>query len=283
MSEQPWGTVRLWHPRGCQVTLPVILGTPEEMFRGVAGYFDAGFLADAPGLVPGEMREEVGWVARGTHTGRTGLADVIMFYSTNEGWTRPFLTDYLNTDADRGEFERATGIKPATIPEYIGEGRLERGKNPRTDQLIVKLPRPKVVVMKPNPKYVEAEAVAAKAANKAYKVPKKIFVRWADASPAQAQAQDDHHDDSPAAEPPAAKQAVTPEMEKAIAAWFQWMDKKPSLESLNSAFKSKWETLPDGPVKTAVWEGFRDYAQVSGWQFNNATFEFVSKAKEGAQ
>lgn len=172
------GWVKMFHPRGVLVTLPVPFAPPEEMFKSVDDYFNVGFLSREVGLEAGEMKEEVGWVSRSTTTGRTGLADVIAYYSTNESWTKPFLTDYLNTDADRAEFEAATGIKPASIPEYIGEGRLERGKNPKTDALIVKLPRPVALVMKPNPKYNEAEAVASKAANKVYKVPKKVFVRW---------------------------------------------------------------------------------------------------------
>ncbi len=138
-------------------------------------------VSGAASLDAGESREDVGWVVRTTKDGRSGTVNVLHLYSTNAGWTKPFLVVYLNTREDIQAFEAASGLDVANLPEYVGEGRIEKGKKAQTDALVIRVRRPFAAVHAPNPKYSEAEAQATKAANKAYTIPKKKFVRWAEA------------------------------------------------------------------------------------------------------
>lgn len=269
LLDGPNGWVKAYHPSGLLVTLPVPTAHDVAIdyavaFAAVTAALEAGWLAQAPGLEAGEVVEEVGWVSRSTHEGRTGLADVIAYYSTNENWTKPFLTDYLNTADDRAEFLAATSVWPADIPEYIGEGRLERGKNPRTDALIRKLPRPRKLVMKPNPKWSQTESDAAKAANKVYKVPKRVFVRWDGQQPAP-------QGGSNVAPPPQASGGRKQET-------VQWFRDRLTQGPTLAAFNEMMATFPtEGPDRKAVWELCTDHAEQVGWELNEKTRQWQFK------
>lgn len=255
------GWVKLYHKAGVLVTLPVPYGHPAEMFSSVTAYLDSGFLAQMPGTEPGEMVEEVGWVVRGTKRGRDGIDDVITLYSTNESWTKPFLAMYLNNDKDRANFEFASGLKTASIPEYVGEGRLERGKNPSADKLIIKAPRPFKVVMKPNPKWSQAEYDAAKASpsSKPYIVPKKVFVRWIDQRPQEHQEQ--------------AKQDAKPELELTTVEMNEVEKLKselatnPNLPKFN-AILAKYIDLPGGSLRKTVMPMLKAYAASNNYKYD---------------
>ena len=67
---EPTGWVKMYHPYGPQVTLPVPLlarltaAQAADMLASVSAYMDAGFLVNAPGLEDGELVEEFSAVAR---------------------------------------------------------------------------------------------------------------------------------------------------------------------------------------------------------------------------
>ena len=177
----------LYHPRGPKVRVAIYELDPARLLATVDGYLDAGWKVEAPGLEVGEERDTVGWVSRKTKDSRDGVSDVLILYADREGWTKGFLTVYLNNGQDREAFEFASRLKLKDIPEYVGEGKLERGKSAQTDRLIIRAPRPFGVIFGTNPKYNDDEAKRLRAAGQVYAVPKKRFLRWADQKPAAAE------------------------------------------------------------------------------------------------
>ena len=171
------GWVKLYSPRGPQVTLPVAMGMPDEMLASVHAYLDAGWCVEAPGLEPGEHRDTIGWVVKGVG-GDEGVP-VVDLYPDHEATKYALMRVYLNNAADVAAFEYASNLRLAQMPEYVGVGRLERGKAPQTDKMFSKPPRSFTVVWKDNPKYDPAETDATK------KKPKRLFVRWLDQPPQQ--------------------------------------------------------------------------------------------------
>ena len=172
------GSVKLFHPRGPAVTLPVP-ADPRAAFAHIALCLDAGWLVCAPGLSAMESREDVGYVLRGSCD--TGQATpYLLLYSANEGLSYSFLKVYLDREQDVLAFETASGMRVADLPEYVGADKPQRGKSPKLDAYIVRVKRPLAVIHKPHPKYDEAQRAMVQAKGEIYKVPARIFVRWAD-------------------------------------------------------------------------------------------------------
>lgn len=172
------GWTRLYHPRGPQVTLPVLDTTPAGSLAAVAAYLDAGWLVAAPGLEEGEEKDSVGWVLRSTIEKDGESTPFLLLYSTNDALKWSFLKVYLNTDDDIAAFEYASKMRLDALPEYVGADKPARGAAAKTDRFIVAAPRPFGVVYKKNPKYDPNETDASK------KKSARLFVRWADQRPA---------------------------------------------------------------------------------------------------
>lgn len=184
------GWVKLFHPRGVQVTLPVAAERQDygALLANVGAMLDAGWLVAAPGLEAGEHKVEIGYVVRRTkdNDDRT-VTPIVDLYPADESMKFSLLSVYLNRPEDVAAFEHAAGVRLDAIPVYIGDNKIERGKKRETDRLVTKVPRPLGVVWAANPKHNEAEADAARLANKMYTVPKRKFIRWADQKPAATQ------------------------------------------------------------------------------------------------
>lgn len=174
------GIVRLWHPAGVEVELPVADGVDyKKLYDAVGAALAAGFAAAKAEPGEGEGREAVGYVLRKTKDSRSGgVSDQIDLYATNDAVKFPVLTVYLNDDAERSAFESFSGLRLASLPEYAGNDKVERGKAAKTDRFIVKSAKPFAVVYAPNPKWKQADHDAAVAAQKMYPVPRRKFVRW---------------------------------------------------------------------------------------------------------
>jgi hypothetical protein len=181
--EPPTAWVKLYHPRGVDVRLPIhTAGVPvppatwKAVLASVDAAIDAGFLATAPGLEPGETRETIGAVVQRLHDNRDGgaLTPVIDLYAAGDPATNRYklLSVYLNTEADQEAFERASGLRLDKLPVYEGSGHIERGKDRRLDQKVVAAPKPFAVAWRPNPKHDPAEKDQAKMK------PKRLFARW---------------------------------------------------------------------------------------------------------
>jgi hypothetical protein len=183
MSEEfPHGSMKLYHPRGVQVTLPVpFAGDFRKSFAAVGAALDAGFLAEAPGLDQGEEKEQVGWLVRGSVEQEGQITPFLLLYCADDNMSYSFLKVYLNTPEDVAAFEFASGMKLDRIPEYEGHDKPERGTSKKLEKYFARPPKPFTVVFKHNPKYDESAKAAAVAKKEIYKVPVRLFVRWADA------------------------------------------------------------------------------------------------------
>ena len=263
------GSVRLYHPCGVQVTLPVG-GRPDyaAMLDDVAAALAAGWLATAPGLEGGESKVEIGWAVRKEKANHDGsLTPVIDLYPADEGLKFSFLSIYLNRDEDVTAFERATGLRLRDMVVYDGDNKLERGANPKHNNKFARLPRPAGVVWVPNPQYNEAEAQAAKAANKIYKTPRRKFVRWAELA---------------AAGPTADRADAGGLPDQTAGPWVAFLKTDPPLEAFNLELERKLYPMPNGPLKQEIAALVKKHAATVGWVWDRDNKEWFRPEPEPA-
>ncbi len=253
------GWTKLWHPKGVQATLPLPCD-PKAAFDAVGQYLEVGWLLQAPGLEEGELKEEVGYVLRGSieHDGQT--TTTLLLYSTNDAMSFSFLKVYLNKPEDVAAFEYACNIKLAALPEYDGADKPERGKSAKTDRYIVKLARPTTVILKNNPRWIEADQKAAVAKGDIYKVPKRVFIRWADQKPVEA--------NPPAEKPQTFMNEIDQDIEAARADLRKRLDPDMNLADLNK-LKSEVRSKQHQFVRVALWRDLVTFAQDNGCQWND--------------
>lgn len=176
------GWVRLYHPAGVQVTLPVVIDqliTTEAaklMLLNVSNLLGAGWLVNAPGLEDGEKIEDIKHVVKRVKANDDGTETPVMDLYPDRANFR-ILGVYLNDEAALRAFEKVTQIKLADLPLYEGDNSIERGKGPKTDKYVTTLPRATKVIFKANPKW-EGEDDK--------KHPKRLFVRWGEVAPSAA-------------------------------------------------------------------------------------------------
>ena len=179
---EPTGWVKMYHPYGPQVTLPVPLlarlttTQAADMLASVSAYMDAGFLVNAPGLEDGELIEEFSSVARREAKDETVIID---FYSSNTKLLKKFMHVYLNNESDIAAFEEACGIKVASIPIYDGNIAITRDDN-KAGKYMLNLPRPIKVVWKLSPKWEEWKT----AGSEGQEPHKRLLVRYDASLPA---------------------------------------------------------------------------------------------------
>jgi hypothetical protein len=183
-TTQVTGWIKLYHPSGAQVSLPVPLlarlTTQQAMdvLGSVSEYINVGFLVNAPGLEDGELVEEVNAVARREAKDETPIID---FYSSNPKLLKKFMHVYLNAEQDVTSFEEATGLKVASLPAYDGALAIARDDN-KARKHIVSLPRPIRLVWKLSPKWEEWKAAGGEG-NEPHK---RMLVRYEAGLPAPA-------------------------------------------------------------------------------------------------
>jgi hypothetical protein len=159
-TAQVTGWIKLYHPSGAQVSLPLPLlarlTTQQAMdvLGSVCEYLNVGFLVNAPDLEDGELVEEVNAVARREAKDETPIID---FYSSNMKLLKKFMHVYLNTEQDVFAFEEATGLKLAALPVYDGALAIARDDN-KARKYIVNLPRPIKLAWNLSPKWEEWKA-----------------------------------------------------------------------------------------------------------------------------
>lgn len=207
------GWVKAFHSSGLLVTLPVPVHGEHydyaSAFANVSAALAAGFTAALPGMEPGEEKEEIGWVLKRTKTNNDkSESPIIDLYSTHDKVTFKVFSKYLDSAEEIAAFEAASGLRVSALQNFPGTAAPQRGANKQSDAFILKVPKPFSVVMEPNPKFNDADADAARAANKAYPVPKKRFVRWD--KPAGAQAPEPREPDArPQADPQTPSELAT--------------------------------------------------------------------------
>lgn len=178
-SETPCAWVKLYHPSGVDVRLPIPMAgtvgkeTWAAVLVSVTTALEAGWLANAVGAEEGETIVIIGAALRHDVDGRDGsLVPRIDLYE--DGQKFRIVSVYLNTNEDVAAFEKVSGFAVFQMPNYIGQGYIERGANSQTDRLIVKAPRPFKVCYRQNPNHNPAETDISK------KKPARLFTRWPD-------------------------------------------------------------------------------------------------------
>lgn len=172
------GWARVYSPQGVQVSLP-LAGDHAGMLAALTRALAAGWLADPPGVAQGERRVDIGYVVRREKVNPDrSTTPIIDLYPADPHLTFAVLSVYLNREEDVDAFERASGVRVAHLPTYVGDNKVERGKKPATDKFVVRVPKPFGVVLTDNPKYDPNETDTAK------KKPARLFVRWAEPQPA---------------------------------------------------------------------------------------------------
>lgn len=250
------GWVKMWHPKGVQVSLPIpALMLPSEMIGYINGCFEAGFLAQAAGLEAGEERETFFHVVRGVINETTHID----LYRDQDQFR--FLGVYLNRPEDEAAFELASGLKIKNLREFIGPGHIERGKDKRLDAMVVTAPKPFGAVWKANPKH-DSDTEEGK------KKPKRLFVRWVDQRPQQ-------EADCPADAKPAdpAAETLDDAGEKIINDWTDWLRTDPNRETANAALP-QIKAIESTPVRKAVWRMVSEHFRQVGVEFNEKTKQF---------
>jgi hypothetical protein len=168
------GWVKVYHPSGLQVTLPVPADgktvsaeTAAAMLASVNNFLGAGWLVNLPGLEEGETKETVTHLVRRAKANDDGSETPLL--DIYAGGNFRVVSVYLNDDDAVHEFVQAFGIALNALPVFDGTAPIERGKNPKHDASYVKAVTGAAVVWKLNPRY-EGEQDKKHA--------KRMFVRW---------------------------------------------------------------------------------------------------------
>jgi len=246
------GWTKLYHPRGPHVSLPVTGDTPAAMFACVSAMLDAGFVVAAPGLEVGEEREQVSAVLRSTFERDGEETPTVLLYSANTSLEWSFLKIYLNDEADIVAFQQACHVKLLELPVYDGKDKPKRDGSSVSKKYIVNLAKPVPVVFKQNPKWSEEENAKAIAAQKPYTIPKRIFVRWADAPP-------------PA--PPGDGTPPLTDMQVVEAAWKARLQGVQVLDDLNKLLPMV-KAIVEEPVRKLAWGMCVDFGKAKNWVFD---------------
>lgn len=269
-------SVKLYHPRGPVVTLPLPyfdcgdVSVPKVdyayILQRVSDALDAGWLANAPGLEAGEEKDTVAFVVHGQSEGQRGdVTSFILLYSANDAYKFSFLKVYLNKPQDIDAFEYASGMRLDTIPVYVGQDKPERGKNRQVDKFILPVPKPFGVVFKANPKWSEEAANAAKSKGEIYSVPRRVFVRWTDQKPMTTDT------DAPSeADQRQRHNQHTDETQR----WLEFFKSDPPLSEFNEFCQANFDQLPEMSQRS-MQKKIYEHAKLAGWVWSNAESCYV--------
>lgn len=202
------GWVKLYHPSGVQVTLPVSLEAQltgeaaKNALDAVSTLISQGWMVEAPGLDDGEQKQEVVSVSRRESKDRT---PIVAFYLAHPKTVKKFIHAYLNTPEDVQAFESATGLRLEEIPLWPGERDIDKDHR-EAGKYIVQLPQPINIVWSVNPKWQAWSAEGGKSTG-ALEPHKRLIVRYDSASQVKkplAERVADAYGPAPAAPAPAA-------------------------------------------------------------------------------
>jgi hypothetical protein len=260
------GWVKLYHPCGALVTLPVVGQFREKAkgwdyaaaFSAVSDAIGCGFTVDAPGLEAGEARAEVGAVCRSEKTNNDrSTSQVIDLYTASAAEEYKFLRLYMDTDTQIAAFEKAARMTLDSLPLYEGEAAPTRGHKK------VQKVRPFGVIYKTNPKYDEAAAKAAEAAKTKYTIPKRVFVRWADLPPDQA--------------PPAKVDTTSTAVDETETLKVsRFLMTRPSADALTKYCLALFADLKHEYTRRACWKLVKGHAEIEGMEYDDRAKAWVA-------
>lgn len=277
MSDEsdPQGYVKLYHPSGALVTLPVVGRWKESAkgfdymaaFSAVSDMIGVGFTVNAPGLEAGEQRNEVGFVVRCEKENQDrSITPILHFYSVNPAEGYKFLSIYLNTDAQVSAFERASGLKLTDLKTFPGAAP-ERGKSKQSDAYI-RAVKPFPVVIGPNPVY-DPELAKKATTESPYKVLKRVLIRYPnlpESAPSETKAE------QPAAKVNTESTAVD---QKEVDRWVKFLAEDPSAEELQHKFRIERCTHPCKLTRRKIWQAIDAYIQREGIEFRASDNSFI--------
>lgn len=249
------------------MSLPVIGDTPAAMFAYVTALMDAGFVVAPPGLEAGEEKELINGILRGAieHDGEE--TPTLLLYAANEGMEWSVLRVYLDTPDDVKAFEAACGVKLDAIPVYEGKDKPKRDGSKTAQKYIFRTAKPVPVIFKQNPKYDEAEAAAALAANKPYTKAKRIFLRWDGVAPA-------------ADQPPAGPAPLT-NFEVAVSMWKMRLENVQVLDDINKMIPLV-KAIENKEIRSRAWTMCLEKAAANKWGVDPVSKIFRHLAEIGA-
>lgn len=172
----------LYHHSGAKVSIPIDLDngfSPERasnLVISIDALISAGLSVNAPGLVQGELYEEINAVAK--RAGNDGVP-IVAFYSSHPKLVKKYLHVYMDTVEDIEAFEKATGVKLASLPLNDGEKDFDRDK-PAAKKYVISLPRPIKVVWKVSERWEKWKAENGEG----QEPQKRILVRYEGGAPA---------------------------------------------------------------------------------------------------
>lgn len=288
------GWMKLFHPSGVLVSLPVEGQGADPNQYDYAGAFAAvgralaaGFTVNAPGLEAGEQKEECLYVARREKENKDkSITPIIDLYSSHEAVQYKVMSVYLNDEDDVEAFQFATGVKLNALAVFPGNAAVKRGESAKTDRFIVKAPKPFGIVIQDNPKYSEADAEACAAKKETYKVPKRLFVRWADkmpeAKPVERPAQQpdpNSREANGASDKPKNLDNGNSVQKPLVDEWTGFLSKNPTVEALNERL-GKLSDIKHEYTRRVAWTAVCKYAENAErcWEFNDVKKVFVAPA-----
>ncbi len=159
MTEKNYALTHLYHPNGAKVSIPIDLAegiSPERatnLMTSVDALITAGFTVNMPGsgLADGEMMDEFVSVSR--RTGNDGTP-IVAFYKAHPKLVKKALHEYMDRPEQIAEFEAATGLKIANLPEWEGDKDITKD-HPKASKYIVKLANPVKVVYRMSERWTE--------------------------------------------------------------------------------------------------------------------------------
>ncbi len=257
------GWVKLYHPRGALITLPVTVERLDyaAMVANVDAMLAAGFLVSAPGLEAGEERFDCSAVVRRQKSNANDrtTSDVIDLFEA--GNKHKSLVVYLDTADEIAAFEFASKIRLADLQIFPGTAPPERC--PQTESFFRSPGKPFGVICAPNPKYDPNETDNKK------KKPKRLHVRWAD--------------ERPAASPPAAdgRPSTEPTDEKILAKWKAFTDTDPPIDVFNRFANDNYALAP-AHLKQRIHAGIRAHASAAQWIWSDDDNCYVKQGRSTA-
>lgn len=170
-NTQPANTASItaYTANGWRVHFSFTIASVEDATARIAELAANGYTPNAPGMKPGDIVEDVGYVARRQKADGTPIIDM---YAPNEKVVRKVFSHYLDLDKPERvtDFKAATGIDFTTLPLWEGDTALSK-TSASAGKYIMPVKREAKIILEKNPAYDPNDEV------KKYK-PEHLFVRW---------------------------------------------------------------------------------------------------------
>lgn len=165
-GQQHTASVTAYRADGWKVYFSFVLDNADPVGSAntqIAALAAGGYTPNAPGMKPGEHRENVGAVVRYNKKNKDGsVSPRIFFYSTEAALVHKMVDTYLDTPEQRAEFERVSGLSVAfDLPVWTAKAAPQRD-DAEESGVLAAVKRPFAVVFIDNPDYVQGSMETTK-------------------------------------------------------------------------------------------------------------------------